>query len=285
MDFGNPIFQSGVLPLFAAFVLTGAIRMAAGVERGPALASGSVGLAAILAYVVILAWPAWPPGQSIQKLAYIFAAGLAIGAIADAVPVPRGLRRALVVAAPLVGLAWLAEPVLVGGPGLADSAVLAVMALAALVIGWRLARREGEGDLTSTIQIGAGAAGLALIALLGATASVFQLAIALAVAAAGFALWNWPVMRFPPGASLLLGAGGAFIAIAGLLALFTEASRVALLLLVLVFFSDTFTAGIRVGQGRMGRVLAPVVTGGAAAIVVLAATAVAFFLSGGGFPL
>ena len=284
MDFGSPIFQSGVLPVFAAFVLTGAIRMATGAARGPALAGASVGLAAILAYVVILAWPAWPPGQSVQKLAYIFAAGLAIGAIADAAPAPRRLRRALVVLAPLAGLAWLADSVITGGPGLADSAVLAVMALAALVIGWRITRREGEADLTPAIQIGAAAAGLALIALFGATASVFQLATALAAAVAGFALWNWPVVRFPPGATLLLGAGGAFIAIAGLLTLFSEASRVALLVLVLVFFSDTFTAGIRVGQGRVERILAPVVTTGAAAIVVLAAAAVAFFLGEGELP-
>mgnify|MGYP001444477593 CR=1 FL=1 len=93
MDFGSPIFQSGILPVFAAFVLTGAIRMAAGASRGPALAGASVGLAAILAYVMILTWPAWPPGQSMQKLAYIFAAALALGAVADAVPAPRSLRR------------------------------------------------------------------------------------------------------------------------------------------------------------------------------------------------
>jgi hypothetical protein len=284
MDFGHPIFQSGILPVFVAFVLTGAIRMVGGAERGPALAGASVGLAAILAYVVILAWPAWPPGQSIQKLAYVVAAGLGLGVLADAVPVPRGVRRALVILVPLIGLAWLAEPVLRAGPDLADSAVLGTMALAALVVGWRLIRREGEADLTSAIQIGAAAIGLALIALLGATASVFQLALALGAATGGFALWNWPLMRFPAGASLLLGAGGAFIAIAGLLVLFTEASRVALALLMLVFFTDTITAGVRVGGGPLGRVLAPVITAAAAAILVLAATAVAVVLGGGGLP-
>mgnify|MGYP001028578335 CR=1 FL=1 len=36
MDFGHPIFQSGILPVFVAFVLTGAIRMVGGAERGPA---------------------------------------------------------------------------------------------------------------------------------------------------------------------------------------------------------------------------------------------------------
>ena len=284
MDFGSPIFQSGILPVFAAFVLTGAIRMAAGASRGPALAGASVGLAAILAYVMILTWPAWPPGQSMQKLAYIFAAALALGAVADAVPAPRSLRRALVAVAPLAGLAWLAEPVLVASPAFADSAMLAVLALAALVIGWRIARREGETDLTPAIQIGGAAAGLAVIAFFGATASVSQLAIALAVATGGFALWNWPMVRFPPGVTLLLGAGGALIAIAGLLVLFTEASRLALALLVLVFFADTFAAGVRVGRGRLERVLAPAVIAGAAAILVLAAAAVAFFLGEGGFP-
>jgi hypothetical protein len=69
------------------------------------------------------------------------------------------------------------------------------------------------------------------------------------------------------------------------LVLFTEASRLALALLVLVFFADTFAAGVRVGRGRLERVLAPAVIASAAAILVLAAAAVAFFLGEGGLPL
>ena len=235
----DPIFQAAIIPLAAGFVLAGVLRVIGRDVRGRVLAGGSIAVAFVIAYLVLLGFPEWRPVDPIDKILFIAIGAVAVGAFADITGMPLQIKYALILVIPLFGLAWVAEPQIREAAGLADVATLVLLFTASGVATYRLTLREGS-DLTPSIYLGAGAAGLGLIALFADANPMFHLAFALAAATIGFALWNWPVNRFLPSASLLAGAGAILIALAGTLVLHSGASRIAMAALILVFFSDKF---------------------------------------------
>ena len=68
------------------------------------------------------------------------------------------------------------------------------------------------------------------IALYGTSASIAQFCGALAAALGGFLLWNWPRPRDVFGGGGVCGAGGALVFLLSVLAFYTRASKLALLL-------------------------------------------------------
>ena len=279
MDISDPIIQSAILPLVLGFLVAGLLRALGREGRGRMLAGAAIAIGFLVSYAVLVGWPEWRPFDATDKLAYIAVAALAIGAFADLTGVPVQIKYALILVIPLFGLAWIAEPEFRGDPGFGGIVTLLLLFAASGVATYRLTLREGS-DLTPSIYLGAGAAGLALVGVFADAEPVYHLAFALAAATAGFALWNWPVNRFAPGAALLVGGGAILIALAGNLALYTNASRVALAALILVFFSDKFVETVRLGGGRIGTALRPLAVGAAGAVIVLASAAIAFFVSG-----
>lgn len=275
--FGDPILQAAILPLAAAFVLSGVLRTIGRESRGRVLAGGAVAIAFLIAYLVLLGFPDWRPVDPIDKVVYIALGALFIGAFADLTGMPAQIKHALILVIPLFGLAWVAEPQIRASPGLAGVATLVLLFAANGIATSRFTLREGS-DLTPTIYLGAGAAGLGLIGLFADANPLYHLAFALAASAAGFALWNWPVNRFAPSATLLVGAGSIFVALAGTLVLYSGASRIAMAALVLVFFSDKFVETVQLGGGRVGTALRPLAVFGASAIIVLASAAIGFFI-------
>lgn len=241
------------------------------------MAGGAVAIAFLIAYLVLLGLPDWSPVDPIDKIAYIALGAFVIGVFADLIGLPVQIKYALILVIPLFGLAWVAEPQIRESPGLAGMATLVLLFGANGAATYRLTLREGS-DITPSVYLGAGAVGLGLIGLIADSNPLYHLAFALAAATVGFALWNWPVNRFAASATLLVGAGSILVALAGTLVLYSGTSRIAMAVLILVFFSDKFVETVRLGEGRIGTALRPLAVVMASAVIVLASAAIGFFI-------
>lgn len=276
----NPAFQSAVLPFLVAAVAAGLIRLAGGSGRGALLAGAAVGLALLVVYVVVLGMPPLPPRSSGQKLFYIAAAGLVLGVGLD---LGRVRGRVLVVllllafvAAASVWVGWPAWKRVAAAPGTWMPALTLLLLMIATV---PLPRAASNG-VSAAVMLLIGAAGLAMVALTANSASLSQIAGALAAAVGGFLVWNWPKARFPVSAALLFGAMGAFAALTTQAALFTRADPWTLAPLVLVFLAAIPAARLRIGSGAVHAALSPLVIGFCAALPAALAVVLGFWLNG-----
>jgi hypothetical protein len=102
------------------------------------------------------------------------------------------------------------------------------------------------------------ALGLAGAAFNAGSLALFQVALALAAAVGGFALWNWPTPRSPLGASGVVVGGLGCFAVALLLLLLTQIRPWALLPLPLVFLSAVLSRRLPVPGGLARSTLEPV---------------------------
>jgi hypothetical protein len=110
-----------------------------------------------------------------------------------------------------------------------------------------------------------------------------QLCGVLPAAAGGFALWLWPKPRLQFAASALLGGGLVFVALAGSVAVFTNAAKPALLLLLPIFFAERALGRRSRGIHKKNQVLMPILTAVAASVPAIAAVALAYHLGGSGY--
>ncbi|MBM3556541.1 MAG: hypothetical protein FJX47_13425, partial [Alphaproteobacteria bacterium] len=187
LDLSRPEVQSALLPLALAFALAGAIRLLGGPGRGQAVAAIAVGLAFLAAYAVIVGLPPVPPRSGSQKVFHIVAIALALGAFLDLAPSLRNVAPAILVAGPIVAFLWLAWARLDGFAFNLESGSAVLRVVLGIAVLWRLAsllKDQATGAvLTLVYALGAGA-----IALIGHSASIAQLAFALAAATGGFLL-------------------------------------------------------------------------------------------------
>lgn len=182
------------------------------------------------AYVLGLGTPPWPPRSASQKLPYVMLFGTLLGTVA----VRPVVGRIIATVWPFLIVLWLGWRPLVAGDG---STVLLILALGAvgMIICAPHPVERGTRHLT---MLTVAAFGLACLAVLGKSLSLGQLAVALAAALAGAGLAT-PSRAIDR--KMLLGAGGTLLALAATLALFSEANRIALLLLTAVFAADWTT--------------------------------------------
>jgi hypothetical protein len=125
----------------------------------------------------------------------------------------------------------------------------------------------------------AAAVGLAGVVLASASLAIAQLGVALGVAVAGYALWNWPVPRYPFAAAGVLGGALPLLTLAALTLLLTEAPLWALAPLLLCFFADTLALRLPAGEGRLAQALRPLYVLLLAALPAAAAVALALWAS------
>ncbi|MBI3706204.1 MAG: hypothetical protein HY246_00705 [Proteobacteria bacterium] len=274
----DPLFRGAGLPLLAALVATGALRLLFGRGRGPAVASGSIALGFLVAYALILGLPNFPPNSSVHKIPYLVCAGLVLGLLLDLARNPAILEAILVALAPAGALAWFAWARM-EDPTLEAMGQLLALWLADVLILARLHRcrdrRQAPAVMLLLACLGAGA-----VAFIGASLSLAQLAFGLAAATGGFLLWNWPVHRYPLGAAGRYAGAGALLVLVDVMVLFSEIPKLALSLLILVFFCDRVAARLAAGQSAFGRAMAPVVLGVVAMIPVVAAGVTAYLIAG-----
>ena len=275
--FANPLVQSVLVPVVGGFLLTAAIRIANGASKGPLVAGASVALGFLIGYGLVVGLPPLPPVSAQQKLAYVVAAGLVLGFLLDFFRRPPLYREVLYIVGTAAALYWMAQPRIAGGNAWTYLALIALW-LGVLILGHRLERSRSAG-IEPAIKLLVAALGLGVIALFGRSASQAQLAFGLATALGGFMLWNWPVNRYPFGATLLLGAGGALAGMAIVLALYSETSPAALAILLLCCFADVAAKRVKLPASKLGEALRPIVLAGIALIPALTAIAVAYIQS------
>ena len=282
----DPRLQSTVAPFAVAALAVALVRAAAG-SRGDAWAGLAVIAGFASAYALILGAPPLPPRASAHKIAYVGVAAGLLGLALDLARARPPLVRLAVAAGALAAALWLIGPRLdVSNPANLLWPALPVLAVW-LVVALRLEAQIGAG-LAAPVAVAVAAAALSLVALYGRSASIAQLAAALAAAVAGYAVWSWPVQRMALSRAAVLGAGALFLGLATQALLFTKAQMPALALLLAALFADRPAAWLLARlvppSGRLGKALAPVLLALVAALPAGAAVAVARLAADPGRP-
>ncbi|MGQ9370231.1 hypothetical protein [Azospirillum sp. ST 5-10] len=269
----DPFVQSSILPLVASLLAVGVLH-ALGARRG--LAAAGIGLGFLAIFTLVVGVPALPPPSSMGKLFWCAAAGVALAAAVDAAA-PDGR-----IAPPLTALWLAASLVWIGLPVLDSAAAVATLAVLLAVAAWvAFARPAGSAGPTapaaSLLALGLAVGGTALI---GSSASVAQLGLALAAAAGGFLLWNWPVERHGWGMSGRVALGIAVL-LAGVLAFFSEAPVAVLVLALPALLADRLRRILPVADTGFGHAAGAAAVTVAAVLPAAVAVAAAYALSGG----
>ncbi|MHA1564400.1 MAG: hypothetical protein ACTSX7_03715 [Alphaproteobacteria bacterium] len=286
----NPAFDATVLPLGVALAATLLIWLIAGPYRAPQIIFAAAMAGILAAYWSIENLPPVLPVTGKQKLFYFIILLLVAGWAIDG-PERRqrrlsGAARLSLFGLPALALIWLAWRPLLDGPDVQLLSEMAVLWLVAVLVHWRLQGQERAGALVGGVQVLVAAAGLAVVAVIGASASLAALAGAVAAAMGGVLLWLFVKTlaydeRFGFGALGWLASAGVLLFIGDVLVLFApDVNRWSLALLLLVFLADKVPAGRR-SRGALGRAMNPVVLTMIAAVPVVAAVGLAM-LSGGG---
>ena len=273
----DPFVQSSALPLAVSLILVGALHLL----RRP-LAAAGIAAGFLVVFAMVVGLPALPPPSSMGKLFWSSAIGLLLGVAADAA----GLRGRAVSAALAVWLAasllWIALPALDSMAAIVSVVIL--LAVAAWVAFARGSQTHGVEKAESPTAPAASLLALALAvggtALIGSSASIAQMALALAASAGGFLLWNWPVERHGWGLSGRVATGIAVL-LAGVLTLFTQAQTAVLLLALPALLAGHVSRVLPQGHGPIGRAASSAAVTVVAVLPALAAIGAAYALTGG----
>ncbi len=236
LDFNHPLIESVLLPLALALALTPSLLRVLGARWGNRLAAASIGLAMLVALMLTFGAPAWPARSGMQKLPLIFMLLLAGGMVVDIIKPGRIAVTLTTIAAIIVIALWLGWPQLTSGdPGIL--LLLTPASLLALICLHGLAAAQPDGANRPAMIVLA-ALGLAGASFNAGSLALFQVALALAAAVGGFALWNWPKPRLPFVATGMSVGGLGCFALALLLLLLTQIRPWMLLPLPLIFAAD-----------------------------------------------
>jgi hypothetical protein len=245
------------------------------------LTGASMALGFLTAHVVIFGWPAWPPLGAQQKIAVAIAGSIALGMVADLSRLGATLRRLTTFCAIAVAAVWLILPLL--RPAFSLDLGLAAGAFAvALIIAWRCGALLDDAQAAGA-TLAVAAFGLSVVAVLGNTASIGQLAGALAAAATAYTIWNWLGGRDSFGVAASLGGFGALALLAAQAVAFTRINVIAIIVLLGSLFAPRL---IRAGLPRLSpsSFFFAVAVAIAAAVPVGAAVAVALLAGGARSP-
>ncbi len=273
----DPIFQSVVAPLLVAAVLTGGLGFGLGKTIGPRIAAAAIPIGFLVSYWATVGWPAFPPVASNQKIVYLILFGAVIGVMFDLVQRADLMRwlGPVVWSGAIAG--WMGWR-MITTPSIPGLATISALWLAGAIVLYASRVTRGSGSVPAVMLLIA-AIGVSLIALIGSSASFAQLSGGLAAATGGFMLWNWPKSRFSFEWAGALGGMGALLSLVAALVLFTDASKLALILILPMFFGDRLTARL---PRATHPVFAPFVLAAVCLVPVALAVLVAYLSGGGG---
>ena len=272
----DPIIQSVIAPVVVAFVVAGVLGFGLGRTLGARVAAVAIPAGFLVSYWVTVGWPPFPPVSSSQKIIYVAVFGAAAGMLLDVAGQGGRVARAAGIIAPILIAGWLGWRGL-GAPTLLGLVTLAVLCVGGIAIMTGLRTARGA-ETAPAVMLLVGGLGGGFVALIGSSASISQFSIGLAAASGGFLLWNWPKSRFSFGSGAVLGGAGALIALMSALTLFTSASKVALALLVPVFFADRVAARLPMAERPA---IGPMVLGAICLVPAAIAVLVAYLSSEG----
>ncbi len=284
MSVDHPVIQSALIPLVLGFALAGVIRALGGTGLGDRSAAAAIPVAVLTAYFLTLGMPSWPPSGGLAKWPFVVGLSLLGALVIACTSLSVAWIRGLAIAVLVLALAWIAWP-LVGNGSLASMIGVGALMLGGGIVLWRTVRgTKAAPSVEPLVMLIAASAGLAGVALVSASLSIAQMAGALAAAAGGVALWNWPVARFAFGTEGAIGAVIPLVSLAGLVMVSTNAPSWVLLPLALVFFADGVCDRLPFVSRRLGPVLRPLVTLIVAMVLAALAVALATLASTGGEP-
>jgi hypothetical protein len=273
----DPFVQSSVLPLLVSLILVGVLHRL----RRP-LAAAGIAAGFLVVFALVIGLPALPPPSSMGKLFWTSAAGLLLGVVADAAGVRGRVASAVLAVWLAASLLWIALPALDSVAAVVS--VLVLLGAAAWVAFARGSEAHGSEKFESPIAPAASLLALALAvggtALIGSSASIAQMALALAASAGGFLLWNWPVERHGWGLSGRVATGIAVL-LAAVLALFTQTQAAVLLLALPALLAGRVRRVIPQGDGLIGRAASAAAVTVVAVLPALVAIGAAYALTGG----
>ena len=177
----NPAFQSGVAPFVVALIVAMATLRLGWIWSGLAVMAG------FFVTVVLVTDITFSPLTSTRKIILLALVTLAVGLLREILPLKDGVVRPLLAVAAAAAALWVLWPVLARKGGV-DAAIMG--GGGALYLAWVVAAFDGlntrrERPVAAAVAFGFGTGGGAL---LGATAFLGQLGLALGAAAAGLLL-------------------------------------------------------------------------------------------------
>lgn len=291
----DPAVQGGYIPLLLGIVLALLIRLAGGRELGERWTVLAVCIAWLIAYW-ILEGVRWPAVASKQKIFYIVAVAFALGWILEVARPRHGWLIGASLAVPAVAIYWIAARTLASAETTSVLVTVVLSWAASVLVLWRLAANgraeetpsEGLGDRSGLFApscLLVAALGAGVVYLNGAEIGLAQLNIALGAILGMYMLVNFVGFvatgrSFHFGVVGVIGAGMIWLACAYVAILFGSAvSRIAVAVLLGCFVLDPLARRLRVGRGRVGRIVQPFVYGAIVALPAVAAVAWSFVVA------
>lgn len=271
LDTQNPVFQSVVMPFLITLLLVGAVVMISRQSRGIGFAVCGAAIAVLAAYWLVFSLPPFPPRSSTQKLGYLFAAAAALSLLCASRPDRIRTWRLAIFAVVIAGLAWIAEAKIKQGQY--GPTLLAALVASVALIGLLAARAK---PVDAGVCVLVAALGVACIAALAPSASITQMALAIAAATGGYLLWTWPKPRLEFAEAGTIALGAPLIWLGGQASLYSKANDAAFACVAVIAFGP-FIRDLAFGQSRQPNdTIRPVITGLIAAALAAVAVLIAY---------
>jgi hypothetical protein len=259
----DPLLVGAAVPLIVGLVVAAVAHVAVG-RRGGLAMLGALA-AFLLVFALIEGLPPFSAVTAKQKLFWLACIGGGAGLVAGVTGRGSTLERALLVLLPAAGLLWLGERQWLRGPdtGFVVASLALWLGAAAILLRLRATGPAVHG-FAGGVQLAVAAIGLALIALIGASASLATLAGALAAGLGGVLLVDYLAFLVAGRTSGLgavgrLGVAAPLLFVAAILVLFGDGiSLFAIAALALVFLSGRIPLRFGIGGMRLARAAEPV---------------------------
>jgi len=273
--FANPAIQSCVLPFILALCMAAAVGVSkASTARYAGLA---VALSFLVAYGITFGLPPFPANTSGQKIAYIAALAAVLGLSIEHWRTRFARQFALALGLVCVATVWIGWRKLAAAPTNDHLFALSIIAGAALALFATLRPPKDANDPAVALLVVC--LSFAVLAFLGASASIAQNAAALGAALGGVLILNWPRRRVGLSASARLVPVVILAALAAQTVFFTKVPAWALALLLPAFFADRLAFRWLPADGLRSALVRPMILVLSASLLVTPALAAAWYVS------
>lgn len=268
------------IPFGVALATGGALRLAAGPDRGARLAGLSILFGFAAAWNWLLLTP-WVPVDALSRVIHIAIGGFVIGFALDLVQ-PRRSWAIGLSAVYALGSVWSA---ISGGLlGAAPDEAGGWLRLVFYLILWfglisrlNTLKDEGPSSLAICLML---SLGLGLVAQMSGEGAIAAAAYCLMAALAGYLALAW-ILALAIGNAVILGSGGAVLGLAiALIDPGSKASAIAILCLILVPFADGTAKRLPLGPSAFRPALYPLALMVVALLPVALAAVIAFLFVG-----
>jgi hypothetical protein len=247
-----------LVPFVLTLAIAGVIRFLGGPERGARVAGVAVMIGFTASWVYFVR-PGWMPVDDLSRIVHVALGASVVGLVLDLLS-PRRLWAAAAAAVVVIVCTWSSVTGTLMPPTAATSAMilptLVLGAVAFLVIA-RLdaARKHG---ITALVLLAVAALGLSAMAAVAGEARLATTGLVLASAIVAFGVLQ-SVVALPVNDSIILGTGSVVLALAWALGNARPEARLALLLVLLIFFAEGTARRVPLPKARISAFLYPLI--------------------------